>query len=62
MPGALLVQLPPAVPTLKDAEAFTHIGVVPDIAPGIGVTVTFTVVIAVAIPSLTCITNTSLPE
>ena len=62
MPGALLVQLPPGVPSVKDADVFTHNGDEPDIAPGIGVTVTLTVVTAVVNPSPTCITNTSLPE
>lgn len=60
--GALLVQLPLPVASLKDTDVFTHIGVVPFIAVGNGVTVTLTVVVAVVVPLLTCITNISLPE
>lgn len=43
IPGALLVQLPPAVASLKDTEVFTQIGEEPEIADGGAVTVTTSV-------------------
>lgn len=41
--GALLVQLPPAVASLKDTDEPVHIGDEPNIAPGAELTVATTV-------------------
>lgn len=45
--GALLVQLPPGVASLNDAEPFTQSGVVPNMEVGIGVT---TIAVDAAVP------------
>jgi len=57
-----LLQVPPAAPSVSCVVDDWHTVVTPFILPGIGVTVTFTVIVVVALPLLTCITNASLPE